>query len=320
MREYDFRIYSVREKKSKKRFAFFFLLIVISVGFLYLFFVHKTEQRRTLGASAVSEITYLAGKVVGPQNPLEDVVTKSLTGAKGSYSVVIINTKRHQSYALNEHVVYDSASLYKLWIMVVAFEEIQSGQLEEESDLTGDVEELNKKFQISADAAELTEGEVDFTVGSAITQMITISHNYAALLLTEKIGLTNVKKFLSDKGFHESTVGVDNEPPTTTAADIALFFEKLSKGELASPTNTQRMLALLKEQKLNNKLPRYLPEDAVIGHKTGELGMYSHDAGFVSLPKSDYIIVIMSKSDNPSDAQEHIARVSKAVYDYFANH
>ena len=74
---------------------------------------------------------------------------------------------------------------------------------------------------------------------------------------------------------------------------------------------------MLKDQRLNRKLPADLPSNTVIAHKTGELGMFSHDAGIIYTPKGDYIIVVLSKSDTPAAAEKRIADISKAVYDYF---
>jgi beta-lactamase class A len=91
----------------------------------------------------------------------------------------------------------------------------------------------------------------------------------------------------------------------------------LQKGELANAENTQKMLEFLKKQQLNDKIPADLPNNIVIAHKTGELGLFSHDAGIVYTPKGDYIIAVLSKSDTPAAAEKRIADVSKAVYDYF---
>ena len=77
------------------------------------------------------------------------------------------------------------------------------------------------------------------------------------------------------------------------------------------------MLDLLKSQKLNNKLPKYLPQEIDVAHKTGEIDSLTHDAGIVYAPTSDYIIVILSKSDYPPGAEERIADISRAVYEYF---
>jgi beta-lactamase class A len=90
-------------------------------------------------------------------------------------------------------------------------------------------------------------------------------------------------------------------------------------GELANAEYTAKMIDLLKAQRLNNKLPRFLPEGTVIAHKTGELGLFSHDGGIVYLPDgNEYIIVVLSETLYPSAAEERIAELSKEVYSYFA--
>ncbi len=249
----------------------------------------------------VSFYTFYGAKI-SPKIDLRKVVANSLIGTKGTYGIIIKNLKTEESYSINSHRVYKTGSLYKLWVMSAAFEQIQNGKLSEDEALTGDIEDLNEKFDIDPNARELTGGTVSLTVGSALRQMITISHNYGALLLIEKIGLSNVKLFLEKHGLKESIIGEDL--PTSTANDIELFLEKLYKGELANEKYSNKMLKLLKMQKLNNKLPKYLPKDVVVAHKTGEIGFLTHDAGIAYTKNGDYIIVIFSESDNPKGAEE----------------
>lgn len=248
---------------------------------------------------------------------LKNTVDKSLEGANGTYGIVVKNLKTNENYLLNEHKVFNAGSLYKLWIMAEAFDQIQKGELNDLDVLSSDIADLNDKFNISSESAELTDGEIILSVKDALNQMITISHNYAGLLLTEKIKLSKVASFLEENGFDESKVGINGESPTTTVYDIAKFFEKLYKGELANLEDTQKMIGLLKSQNLNNKLPKYLPGIVSIAHKTGEIDYFSHDGGIVFSPKGDYIIAILSESDYPPGAEERIGRISKVVYDYF---
>ncbi|MBI3981082.1 serine hydrolase, partial [Candidatus Microgenomates bacterium] len=105
----------------------------------------------------------------------------------------------------------------------------------------------------------------------------------------------------------------------STANDIALFFEKLYRGEIGNQETNQEMINLLKQQKLKNKVPKYLPKETVVAHKTGELGLFTHDAGIVFGRKTNYLITILSESNSPIGAEERIAKVSQAVYDYFEN-
>ena len=198
--------------------------------------------------------------------------------------------------------------------MAESFKQIQEGTLRKEEVLSKKISELNQDFDIDPDSAELTDGTITLTVNSALNQMITISHNYAALLLAQRIEMTKVKSFLVTNNFSESNVG---QPPKTSAYDIALFFERLYKGELASKQYTDEMLDLLKTQKLNDKLPKYLPKNTVIAHKTGEIDFFSNDAGIVFSEKGDYLIVVLSETDFPAEADDRIGQISKAVYEYF---
>lgn len=248
---------------------------------------------------------------------LESTVQKAFEGAQGSYAIYIKNFKTGESYAKDIDLEFEAGSLYKLWIMATAFKQIQDGNLKEDEELSEDVETLNNIFNIAPDAAELTEGTITLTAKDAISQMITISHNYAALLLTEKIKLSKVASFLRENGLNKSTVGTGGDFPKSSASDTSLFFEKLYKGELVSPEYSKQMLELLKNQQLNEGLPKYLPDKSKVAHKTGDIGWFKHDGGIVFTDSGDWIIVILSESKSPAGAQERIALVSKAVYDYF---
>lgn len=246
------------------------------------------------------------------------VVKKSLVNTQGTYAVIVKNLKTGESYTLNEHRVFEPGSLYKLWVLATAFKQIEKGLLSEEEILNGNAADLNKEFGIDPENAEITTGVITLSVKSAINQMIAISHNYAAFLLVEKIGLSNISAFLRENNFNESKISIDNAGlPATTVYDIALFWEKLYKNELANSENTKRMIDILKKQSLNNKLPKYLPKDVVVAHKTGEIGPFTHDTGLVFGSKSDYLIVVLSESDFPPGAEERLAAISKSVYEYF---
>lgn len=234
-------------------------------------------------------------------NPtLKTVIAKSMDGAQGRYGIYIKNLKTGETYSSNEKEIFKSGSLYKLWVMQKVFEKIKEGVLKEDETLSENIDDLNRKFAISADDAELTGGTIDLTVKSALQQMITISHNYSALLLLNKVGNS----------------GIPTELKTT---DAGLFFEKLYKKQMINENYSDQMLDLLARQQINDRIPKLLPTGTRVAHKTADLNFFEHDAGIVFSPKGDYIIVVLTESDSPQTAGERMANLSKAVFDYF-NH
>jgi len=198
--------------------------------------------------------------------------------------------------------------------MAAVFEKIKDGKLKEDDVLSANISDLNDKFNIATEDAELTEGNIEETVKEAIDKMIVISDNYSALLLVSKIRNSSLTDFLSSYRLNNSHVG---SPPETTAKDIGLFYEKLYKKELVSEAVSNQMLEILKRQSLNDRIPKYLPENIKVAHKTGELEGAKHDAGIVFNVKGDYIIVVLSNGENPLLTAEKIALFSEKIFEYF---
>jgi beta-lactamase class A len=314
------RIKSSRPSTFAKRFLFT-LIILFIVNFLINMFLYKSPADKAILISPLAEdITHNAEIFINSRENSKNLekIVKTILKDDSNYGVVIRNLKTGERYYFNESKTFETASLYKLWIMAEAFSQIQEGKLKETQILSRDVKELNEDFNIASESAELTEGTITWPVQNAIEQMIIISDNYSALLLSKKLGISTVAEFLNDNGLLLSKMGTGNTSPVSSASDIALFLEKLYHGELADKEYTDKMLSLLKSQRLNEKLPKNLPKDTVVAHKTGELGGLSHDAGIVYSPKDDYIIVIMSETTRPVIANEKIADISKEIYDYFS--
>ena len=267
---------------------------------------------------------YPSGQIVSPIPPepkqsvsLAGVIQKELKETAGSYGLIVKNLKTHEYYSQNAQRTFLSGSLYKLWVMGTVYQQIKDEKLRQTDILTQEISVLNEKFYLDPETAERTEGTIIFSVKDALEQMITISDNYSALLLTEKVKLSNVASFLLANNLTQSKVGTEGGAPEVTPYDIAVFLEKLYQGEVVDKENSKEMLSLLKKQQVNHKIPKFLPKEIVVAHKTGELEKFSHDAGIIFTPKGDYLIVILSETDAPHAAEEIIAKISLVVYNYF---
>jgi beta-lactamase class A len=98
---------------------------------------------------------------------------------------------------------------------------------------------------------------------------------------------------------------------------MALLLEKIYSGKLVSPKASEEMLAVLKRQKVNDRLPRNLPHNEVqIAHKTGLLNGTVSDCGIVFTQEGDFIICVLT-DDIPSFqvAKRFIGKVAACAYD-----
>lgn len=246
---------------------------------------------------------------------LQYVVFEALSGTSGEYRIFIKHLPSGESFAQNENEVIPAGSLYKVWLAVGIMGEIRGGRLKENKVLSETIEALNKWAGIDPEDAELVEGMATFTVSEALKQMIAVSHNYSAYLLTKEIQNKVVQGILRDHGLLDSHY---SRPPTVSAKDMALFFEKVYRDEFFPDDYSLKLKVLLAGNKLNDGLPKLLPPGTRVEHKTGELNDFKHDCGIVYAKQGDYIICVMTETSDPKEAEKRIALLSKAVFDYFA--
>lgn len=308
------------KKNNNKNIAIlaFLGLSIIVVASLIFFEIRNINANgvdtkpQSVGAQATSTPT----PTQVPSKPSLSEVVQTITDvADGEYAVAIKNLKTGESYYARENQELLSASLYKLWVMGTVYQAIEEEKITEEIYMKRDVVSLNEKFKIATDDAQIKEGTVEMNVGQALTKMITLSDNYSALLLTDRVGTKAVRLFLESKGLLESDV--TQIFPTTTANDIALFFEKLYLGELGSEISSEKMIELLKNQEIVDILPKNLPEETIIAHKTGLFPPYVHDAGIIYAGGGEYIIVLLGKYKDTNVAKDVMARISEAVFVHF---
>lgn len=220
---------------------------------------------------------------------LEQIISIDIPKLQGSWAVVIRDLKTAKTYSYNENGVIPAASLYKLAVMWAVFDAIGNGQLNE-SDPAGNT-----------------------TVEEALRLMITISDNDAATALSEKLGWVNITELMQKEGLTGFNLSTEN--PTTTAKATLDLLERIARNTAVSSKSSSEMKNLLFAQKINDRIPKYLPDDIKVGHKTGELDNLRHDAGIVLGKRGHYIFVFLSDTPRPEDASETIAQLSKKIYD-----
>lgn len=238
---------------------------------------------------------------------LEEVIRSSLGDSVDSYGVVVKNLVTGAVGEVNPHKEFETASLFKLWVMYEVYKQVELGLVDMDEEL------LVTPYYASFDAGTLPVEICDtLTVREALWAMITYSDNTTGFLLRDKVGLGNIDRDVQALGLTQSALTQGDA--ISTAGDMAVFLEMVVFGAAVSRDASREMLDIMLAQQVSDRLPALLPPGTEVAHKTGDLPEVAHDVGIVYAPQPTYIIAVLS---DRGGEYEPIALLSRAVYDYF---
>jgi beta-lactamase class A len=240
----------------------------------------------------------------------------------GVSAVFVKDLKSGQTIEYNADKLFASASLIKLPIMAAVYEAQTKGQV-----TLDEVLPLQRRLKAPGSGhLKFQRNGTPLTVRQLIYKMITESDNTATNMLTDLLGMgyynsefmrlgllhTNFSRMIMD--LRKRDRGIENY---TTARDMAKVLEMLYNGEL---TGSDEMIAVLKDQKVNDRIPVAMPVGWQVGHKTGLLRNTVHDVGIVFAPTSDYILcVLTSNVRNIRRAKGFIAEIAHQTAVYYSD-
>ena len=235
-----------------------------------------------------------------------DALVKSFPGGAG---IVVSDPNATQplyGHDIDEPVI--TASLYKLGVLMEAEHRVEAGTLKytDTIEITGE--------DITSDGSYELSGTV-LTIDQALEAMITVSDNGAALALWHSFTGAVIDQTLTAAGLGAFHVAFDDsEDNIATPRVIAQYFTLLAKRQLVSPAASDRMLARLERQRINDRLPSQLPANVVVAHKTGNLAGVTHDAGIIYTTFGPRVVVGMTWDAGEDDARHLLASLGSLVY------
>ncbi|MEP7003913.1 MAG: serine hydrolase [Chloroflexota bacterium] len=211
-------------------------------------------------------------------------------------------------YTHEADVIFITASLYKLGILAHVESLVDQGKLRYTDTIEIQAEDITE------DGSYEIAGTV-LTVDNALEAMITISDNGTALAFWNTMGPANINATLQKLGLTDFHIANDdNDDNTASARVIGQYFTLLAQRQLVSAAASDRMLARLKRQQINDRLPSELPAGTVIAHKTGNLGFVTHDAGIIYTPTGPRVVVGMTANTAEDEAVHLLAGLGALVY------
>ncbi|NLF27492.1 MAG: serine hydrolase [Clostridiales bacterium] len=212
-----------------------------------------------------------------------------------------------------------AASVIKIPVMIEAFRQFEEGLLSPDKPVAVRPEHKMP----SCGALSYMHDNLTVTVMDLVTLMIILSDNTATNLLIDMLGIENINGTLSSLGCEKTRIArklFDREgmrkglKNLITAREIGMLLEKIHRGEAVGEQASQKMLEILKNQRLNGKIPFFLYRLGVkIAHKTGEEDGISHDAAIV-FAERPFVMVALSNNVDVPQFERLIQDAALALY------
>ena len=231
------------------------------------------------------------------ENPFTD--TELLQYARRAYYSIFFFAE-NSLYSNGDSPQMPAASVIKVYIMQYAYFLIGQGEL-------------------SAD--DLIAGQ---SVQRLLEQMIQHSDNNATNELIDHFGMESMNQYFREQGFTDTVIQrrmLDNEARNlgldnyTSTRDAMHFLRRLYNNRMISPY--REMLDIMKGQQVQTKIHLFLPWDAVVASKTGELYDVENDIGLVFTGNDAFAIVVLTDGvHNGAATRQAIGRLALQAYEY----
>ena len=293
---------------SKLKYLFFFVFIITSCTKNYNLTLEELKNKIN------NEISYIDGDVAVAFLDLENETN---------------------SIFINVDEKFHAASTMKVPVMIELYKQQSEGIINLKDSIL-----LKNEFKSIVDGSsykmDITEDSDDIIYNKIGTKqelnyllfnMITLSSNLATNVLIEivdakkttktmrALGADNIEVLRGVEDIKAYKKGLSN---STTANDLLVIMKALANGKVGAKKDCKAMISVLKQQKWNDMIPKYLPKEVEVAHKTGSITGVHHDAAIVYLPNGKkYVLVLLSKNLKDFDkGTDQLAKISENIYNF----
>ena len=270
---------------------------------------------------------------------LQSDIEQQIQAIEGDIAVAFIDLSNEEnSILINVDEEFHAASTMKVPVMIELYKQQNQGLI----NLSDSIVLVNEfksivdgspyKMDIGDDSDDVIYSKIGTkqTLYDLMVPMITVSSNLATNVL---IGIVDAKKTtqtMRDLGAKKINVlrGVEDIKAyeqglsnSTTARDLMVIMKAIANSTAGTKADCEAMLSILKDQQWNDMIPKYLPDNVEVAHKTGSITGVHHDAAIVYPPNGkDYVLVLLSKNLKDFDeGTDKLAKISERIFSYMVS-
>jgi len=251
---------------------------------------------------------------------LEEAVRKRVKTFRGEIGLVIRDLDTGWTFQVNPDNLFPAASMVKVPIMAACLKAAEEGRLSLRDNM-----KLKRSDKAAGSGVLRTRATGSaYTIEQLVELMVTHSDNTAANMLIDILGFDYLNRTFREMGLERTNLsrkmmdfrsrdrGVENY---TSAREMADILERIYRKGCVCSSVSERSLEFLKSQKVNDRIPKLLPKDTVVAHKTGLERQVCHDAGIVFTDNGNFLISAFTKTTSgPRTAKRFISSVSSLAY------
>lgn len=250
---------------------------------------------------------------------MKEKVTDLLRGIPGKIGFYYKNLTTGEVWELNSAMPLMAASVIKIPVLTEVFAQLEAGNANK-----NEVYEIKAEDKLpSCGALNYMHTGLAVTLEDLYTLMIILSDNTATNILIKKFGIENINRRMRSLGLETTTVNrllfdasesAKGKENYISAKEVGILLEKMYRGELVSPDASAEMLAILKNQRLNGKMPFHFTGEVKFAHKTGEDSGITHDVGIVFAPQP-FVVCFCSNEVNVPIFGTAMQQITRMLYD-----
>lgn len=258
--------------------------------------------------SFIPQLNFAREEKVKDTEQIREELTALLKETPGQFSIYYKDLETGEEFGMQENSVLTAASLNKLVIIGYLYHLAGRKEINLEDKIV--IQEQDIQDYGTGSLRYQKPGE-PYTLKYLAQLAFKQSDNTAAHVLTIRLGEENIQEYARQLGMSATSM-VENE---TSAADVGKFLDFLYQKKITSPALTQEMMDFMKDTDFEDRIPRFLPDEAVVYHKIGDAVTLVHDGAIIDNGKDPFILVVMSHNlKDEEKAKESIGSIAQFIY------
>lgn len=246
--------------------------------------------------------------------PLKEKILKQLANLSSDKKVALYiqDASTGAWLGINESERFVPASLLKVPIAMAIYKKYEAGDINLDDELIVRAEDIDTEAGVPD---RYTVGH-SYKVKQLLEWMLKISDNTAKNILKGSLDPEELNSVFTHVAIENPyTADYDNQninPRQYERMFKALFFSTYLK-----PVNSQALLTLLTDTRVEGLLSAKLPWEIQVAHKYGERNDALHDCGIIYNKQNPYFICVMTSGIEIEQSKSLINDISLEVYNYF---